>query len=464
MSEKLNLRYTGNVFVDAGISALTSYFNISIDEVETSHLVEMSKLVSKLYTTKYEDREKSSWNKDMHIIFPNSIPINNSIRENREERYFSKLNELIEEESPIVFQGDCISCGIRNTINLSTKTEIPLTGSGAFRNFFPFASDGVDYCPLCQLLVQFAPLIMYKSKTGKDNKSLLLLHSNSSLLMRIWAEEAMRNINLQMTSGYYAGCYNENINNPTNAIFSIIQKIILANEEFLVEDNPSIVFYYFTNWNQGAELEIIRLPHPVFRFLAFIPQDQSQNWKNIVRKSYVGVKWDENPSFDEYKSRKNIVYIRLLNNLSILRSFFNIKEREIFCSWSLVEYYMREVQNMSEERLNIIKNLGEDLSKYIQENNDMKSLKNIERAKNYTQFRIVLKKIYKDVLEKNNQLLFTFDDYVNYLFPNGNLSWTETRDLLLFKIYEDSREWLIQESNRNDENAEDVEEDTMEGE
>jgi CRISPR-associated protein Cst1 len=39
-------------------------------------------------------------------------------------------------------------------------------------------------------------------------------------------------------------------------------------------------------------------------------------------------------------------------------------------------------------------------------------------------------------------VLFTFDDYVKYLFPEVKF-WRETQDLLLFRIYENLHEWLI---------------------
>ena len=31
-----------------------------------------------------------------------------------------------------------------------------------------------------------------------------------------------------------------------------------------------------------------------------------------------------------------------------------------------------------------------------------------------------------------------------YLFPEGNKTWRETQDLLLFRIYENLHDWLIE--------------------
>ncbi len=46
--------------------------------------------------------------------------------------------------------------------------------------------------------------------------------------------------------------------------------------------------------------------------------------------------------------------------------------------------------------------------------------------------------------------LFTFDDYVNYLFPEGNLTWRETQDLILFRMYEKLQPWIIQQGNQDE--------------
>ena len=51
------------------------------------------------------------------------------------------------------------------------------------------------------------------------------------------------------------------------------------------------------------------------------------------------------------------------------------------------------------------------------------------------------------------ELLFTFDEYTLDLFPEGNLTWRETQDLLLFRIYENLNEWLV-ENNYIDEVSE----------
>lgn len=446
MSDNLNLRFTGNVFVDSGIYALISNFNINIKDITKDHILKLSKQISNLYINPV-------WNKNMHTIFPNSILVHNSIKGDREKLYFEHLKNLIDNIEYTSESGDCIACGMRNSTNKFQKSAIPLSGSGSLKNYFSFADDGVDYCSLCAILIQFAPLVMYRSG-GK----MILLHSNSNKVMKYWAKKAIQNINKQRSIGVYTGCFNEGFTNPTNAVFRIIQSIVCSYDERWVDENPSLNFYYFTNFNQGPELQMFNVPSKVFRFLAYIPPDEYFNWNLIIKKAYKFVKWDKIKEFDEYKNNPNEVYNRLLTNKTISRFLYDFKSKKALCSWNLVKYYMREVRNMDEKRLKAIKNLGNNLSNYIKDHDKKKVLSDLENAKNYNTFRNILRKIIKNKMAMGDEdLLFTFEDYVIHLFPDGNLSWRETQDLLLFRIYENLHSWLIK-MNYVEENTEDMEE------
>ena len=379
---KLNLKVTGNPFVDAGIFAVISKFKIDLEDITLENLYVLSKQISELYTN-------SVWQKNMHTIFPNSLLVNPSIKENRERLYLNYLNSLIEDITPINEWGDCVSCGCRTSINTFHKSAIPLSGSGSLKNFFPFAAEGVDYCPLCALLIQFSPLFMYRSG-GK----MILLHSNSNKVMKYWANKSLEDIDKQVSLDLYTGCFNENFTNPTNAVFRIIGEIVKSYDERWISENPSLNFYYFTNYNQGPELDLFIVPTSVFRFLVFIPSDESKNWNNIIRSAYK-VNWDKVKEFDDYKNNPNEIYNRLLKNISILRFFYNFKLKKALCSWNLIRYYMMEVRFMDEKRLEAIKNMGDNLSDYIKNNDKKKVLTSLENASNYNSFRNILRKIIK---------------------------------------------------------------------
>ena len=90
---------------------------------------------------------------------------------------------------------------------------------------------------------------------------------------------------------------------------------------------------------------------------------------------------------------------------------------------------------------------GDLIAKCIQKSGDDKRLKQLERAKSYGECRNILRYIIRERIEQRaSEPLFSLEDYMEYLFPasdNLNLTpWRETRDLLLFRIYETLHDWL----------------------
>ena len=127
-------------------------------------------------------------------------------------------------------------------------------------------------------------------------------------------------------------------------------------EETRLAESITLQIYYFSNFGQGPELEIFHLPAPVFRFLRYAYQsDFRQAWQQISRSGYQKVKWDEVESEDDYKNKHNLVYEYLLEGRSIVGFFLNRRARKTRGNWALLSLYLKEVRNMEESRLNVIK-------------------------------------------------------------------------------------------------------------
>ncbi len=425
--------FTGNPFVDAGIWAISTRVKKSPNELNKNDLKGISEDIVKLYLTK-------KWSKNIYSIFPNN-PITNPSVKNKDERYLGILNELIDGIIPLGNSGDCISCGRRDVAQRSGKDKIPLTGSGKLINYFSYGVEGADYCPACAFAVQFSPLIMYAC--GK----LLLIHSNSEKVMNIWSRKAIKNIDKQLSTGNITGCFNEKYTNPKNALFHIIQDIVLEYDVRWIDEAPSINCYHFTNYNQGPDLDIYHVPMSIFKFLAYVPQHEKfEDWLRIVRRGYRFVDWKKVKEENEYKNNPNTVYENLLTGKSIIGFFIDRKNRKSIGGWDLLSHYLEEVRNMDEKRIDAIKKVGDELADYIKTADDIKTLKKLETANNYKNYRNLLRIVIKKRIENGAENpLFSFDDYVNNLFPEGNLTWRETQDLILFRIYEVLHDWIIQQ-------------------
>jgi CRISPR-associated protein Cst1 len=194
-------------------------------------------------------------------------------------------------------------------------------------------------------------------------------------------------------------------------------------------------------------LDIYYVPTSIFKFLAYVPQHEKyEDWLRIVRRGYRFVKWDEVKEENEYKNNPNRVYNNLLEGRSIIRFFIDRKNKEAIGGWDLLSSYLEEVRNMDEKRIKTIKKVGDELADYIKASDDIKTLKKLETASNYRNYRNLLRIIIKKRIENGAESpLFSFDEYVNNLFLEGNLTWRETQDLILFRIYEVLHDWIIQQ-------------------
>lgn len=430
--------FTGNPFVDAGIWALSQWINKKPEELNKEDLKGVVNDLTYVYLNK-------KWSKNLFSVFPNN-PLTNPSVKDKKERYSKFLTELIDAIDVQDVAGDCISCGRRNKIQRWGKDKIPLTGSGKFINYFSYGADGADYCPACTFAVQFVPIVMYACG------NMLLLHSNSTKVMEYWSRRTVENVKKQIVAGEFTGCYNEGYKNPVNALFHVIQDVILHYDEKWYLEKPSISFYHFTNYNQGPNLNIYHVPTPVFTFLAYIPHHEKyDDWLKVVMKGYWRVNWEKVKEGGEYKNNPNMVYNNLLEGKSIIGFFIDRKNKEAIGGWDLIEHYLEEVRNMDEKRIDAIKKVGDELADYIKTADDMKTLQKLETTSNYNNYRNLLRKVIKKRIENGiEDPLFTFDEYVNYLFPKGNLTWKETQDLILFRIYEQLQKWIIEQGKEDE--------------
>ena len=102
---------------------------------------------------------------------------------------------------------------------------------------------------------------------------------------------------------------------------------------------------------------------------------------------------------------------------------------------------------MERTRREIIKQVGDHIADCIQESNTDKRLYRLERANSYEACRNVLLYIIRERIKQGApNTLFSLDDYMEHLFPESEDSsatkFGETRDLLLFRIYERLHNWL----------------------
>ena len=154
-------------------------------------------------------------------------------------------------------------CGRRNIDFRLKKTEVPLTGSGSLRNFFPLFAEGSGYCAACALAIQFAPLGFVRSG-GK----FLALHSNSWKAINYWTRTCIEDIRSRGSRNEFTGFFDPKESKAQNALFYMVRKMVEYEADRSTE-NITMQVYSFSNDNRKAELEMYHLPARVFNFLRF---------------------------------------------------------------------------------------------------------------------------------------------------------------------------------------------------
>ena len=102
---------------------------------------------------------------------------------------------------------------------------------------------------------------------------------------------------------------------------------------------------------------------------------------------------------------------------------------------------------MEQTQLDKIKRVGDLIADCIKKSRHDKRLRQLERARSYGECRNILRYVIRDRIQQGaREPLFSIDDYMEYLFPASDdftaTPWRETRDLLLFRIYETLHDWL----------------------
>ena len=121
--------------------------------------------------------------------------------------------------------------------------------------------------------------------------------------------------------------------------------------------------------------------------------------------------------------------------------------------WAVVEKYMRSVRGMNQQRLNQIRDLSDKIAQCIRESKKINRVQDIAAAKDLPSFRNQLQLLMKDWQKLGKeQPLTTFDDYTTVLIPGDYRGWTEVRDLMVIRLYEQLHDLLAKESNQEGSN------------
>ena len=459
MRKNIIFLLTGDPFVDTGalvIKTLVSYF-------PQKSLMEMLEYITNVYI--------NHWGEKLHAVFHTNSKLMNPSRKGKHKKdtikYFKDIIEGNFVEDCI--EGYCKTCGRKGVLYSNSRSFFPLSGSGAFVNFHHAHEGGSFLCSDCTIKLYFVPLGVLKL-----GRYIGLLHAQSvtvrNYIVKTIIRQNLDKIQRQASESILASVYS----NPRNALFHFASEIIteIENEEF----SEYLQLFHFTNFANKPDCMIYTLPNSVFCFLNKVLRYHKQDWYSFIKR-YYRIKyshWDDEMDALVIEKKKekivltdkdcinypNIVYERLLSNQSILpqllrvyRGLFQNKVKQIHLMIAI--YYVTEVLGMKQEQLGLIKRIAEVVLELSQrENNYKKYLVLLERTRKAYELRAALLKIIKANYRSGaKEPLIRLEEYVNYLFPDGQY-WSEIRDLMLIYLYEKLHEIGV--------NSEEIPEDVIE--
>lgn len=122
---------------------------------------------------------------------------------------------------------------------------------------------------------------------------------------------------------------------------------------------------------------------------------------------------------------------------------------------------------MDKTRIETVRRVADDIALFIRHSDKGKTrLRNLEASVKFRDFCNVLRRISKERIELEGKVpsftaeapLIKFDEFAEQLFPNGALTFGETRYLILFRLYEQLHDWMRDQGVTVDEAEDEIEE------
>lgn len=432
---------TGDPFVDVGGLVLSALLE--------RHPQKQPLQIFEYVINVYIDR----WHQKLHAVFhTNSKILNPSTKGKHKANTLAYLNSLLS-ESQIngTIEGNCKICGKNGILYPNSREFFPISGSGKFVNFHHSHESGSFLCNACSIKLFFVPLGVLQMA---GNVGLLNIQSNT--VRQFWKKKIIdENLN-KISRNTSEGILKSDYKNPKNALFNLAANIIAEIHDESQSEYLQLIC--FTNFGASPNCDIYQLPNPVFLFLNRVLSQYASHWYYFVNRHYFikGVKWDKDSGSwiretkkeravltqEDFLNNKNLVYEKLLSNQSIVRQLLKVYRDHFYHDLDafpleITIHYITEVLNMDRKQIELIGRITDTIFELCQkEHNFKKYLVMLEGAGKAHQFRSALLKIIKTNFHNGaKEPLIRLEEYVNYLFPDGQY-WGEVRDLLLIHLYE----------------------------
>ncbi|MDH6535002.1 type I-B CRISPR-associated protein Cas8b1/Cst1 [Parabacteroides sp. 52] len=452
---------TGDPFADIGGYVLEYLMELWPD----LSVMEMIRKVTHIYV--------GNWDNNLHSFFLNSTITHNSNKGQKGiDKTLGYYQGLIDEVGAV--EGYCRITGQKGEVFPAARDNHIMSGSATLINFHHGYEAGIMLSKEALIRIFFVPLGV--EQLGDKVAAII---SNKEEVTRFFVRKNVDSNIRNLGSGMSKSILKSDFSNPTNALFDYalqcinnIDTAIVDADEYIPKEQITLNLFHFTNFGAKPTISLYRLPATVFFFYKYCVIHHAKEWQDFVYRNYwntkfknatyneVGESWSspkETVDYQTFKVWRNNIFDKLTEEKSILKYILKYIKLYPF-SFKIVEIYQINIMHMDKRTLDKIKELAFFVVDERNEDGIKDNVKNINLAKTSSELSRSLIKLLKENYELGNKApLFTLEEYVYYLFPDGT-SWRDIRNLLLIAIYDELHKRNLQ-IETNDE-GEDEDEDT----
>jgi CRISPR-associated protein Cst1 len=467
------LKYTGHPLVDAGIATIVAFAGKNRpEELLESDLDKIADYMAEQYI-------RNPLRGFLTVAFPNSgftqpaffgQPDKQQIYIDRVLRAYRQGNPQLEEQGVFMnLPAADISFDVVDKLEhgRAFRQHIPMqTGEGII-NFHAYGHAGLPISGLALFAIQAYPL-----GSAKCAGRTLFIHSDNPEIMVHFAHQFL----VENRRAIQVAQLKKSTKMPehrlkfrTLIVATLIEALDMRRQNIEDQESFSITVYHLTNSGQGADLDLYHLPSQLVEYLAEMrTASYRQAWQRLEESAWIrfkptskqkeaptGFKPDRNWLYEDFFNLAKDPYG---NGRRFIRTYFlreakkyarqdkadprdqySTQKEARLVSWKLTELFLRRIMTMESERIEQIRQLGDDLADYIKEQNDKQFFRNFYVENRYGYLRNSLLKANTATVKSGHEPFLTLDGYIS-VFEDGeelaSRDWRLARDLVLIRIVE----------------------------
>jgi len=436
---------TGDPFADTGANVI----QLIQERVQSKDILQLIDYAANIYV--------KNWNCGIYTFFHNSTITLPTYKGEEKEATLKYFRRLLNDEEAYEY-GYCRILGRHTKLFKTGRNNQVLVGSNAYINFHHGFQEGLKVAKEVIIRMFFIPL--GSLQLGSYNA---VIASNHDEVEKLFVTEVFIGNEKNISQGQSMSILKSEFKNPASALFDFANYCLSSSLAVVEREEPvEIHLYHFSNYADKASMKLYCFSERLFAFYSkvlkishrrywqlfvsdfyFSSQNQGAVYNSATDHYEVIVKKEQlNFGHTEYRIWSNRIYIKLLNNQSILSDFRfwaskKYQQLESFQIWPIVNLYQTQLKNMKKATLDKIREIAD----YLVEDEDkikrrLTYLRITVKNNIYLLRRFLIQIIGDHYQSKHpNRPLITLEEYVVDLFPEG-VNGLEIKDLLLIALYE----------------------------